>query len=365
MLHLVVAGLLAGALPVSDPAWQLTGDATVEVFDGRETLRVDTGAALRRDVSIQDGTIEFDVMVSRRRSFVYVTFRMQDDREFDEMYLRPHKSSLPDAVQYAPVYQGASAWQLNHGPGATAALAFEPGRWTPVRLVLSGRRAALFVGDMTRPALLVPHLPREPRAGYVGLRAFVPTDTPGTDAAARFANVRFTSTPAVDLATLAPPPRVEEPGRVREWLVSDAISWTPGAGLPAPPPAASEKRPVVAEPSGLVELHRYVTLPTGSREMTVAARVRVNAPEPGTRAFDLGFSDRATVFLNGEPVFTGEATYSYAGRREGLIGYEQARLYLPLRKGANELRVVLWDTFGGMGLMGRFTDSSGLSVEAR
>ena len=43
-----------------------------------------------------------DVKVTRRRSFVYVTFRMEDEQEYEELYLRPHKSGLPDAVQYAP-----------------------------------------------------------------------------------------------------------------------------------------------------------------------------------------------------------------------------------------------------------------------
>ena len=99
--------------------------------------------------------------------------------------------------------------------------------------------------------------------------------------------------------------------------------------------------------------------------MTTAARVRIHAERAGRRRFDLGFSDRATLFLNGEPAFRGEASYSYAGRREGLIGYEQAVVYLPLRSGENELLVVVSDSFGGLGLMGRFTDLSGLTVEAR
>jgi len=71
------------------------------------------------------------------------------------------------------------------------------------------------------------------------------------------------------------------------------------------------------------------------------------------------------VFVNGQPVFRGEASYSYAGRREGLIGFDQARLYLPLAAGANEVAVLLTDSFGGMGIMGRFPDGGGLVVEAR
>ena len=70
---------------------------------------------MRRDVSLQDGTVDFDMEVTSHRSFVYVQFRMQDDENHEEIYFRPHKSSLPDAIQYAPVWNAESTWQLYHG----------------------------------------------------------------------------------------------------------------------------------------------------------------------------------------------------------------------------------------------------------
>src|SRR5688500_13157529 len=98
-----------GAL-VFDNGWTLQGDRTRIVRDGtRDVLQVETGFAHRRDIKLQDGTIDFDVQLTRRRSFVYVYFRVQSDGEREEFYLRPHKSALPDAVQYAPVWQGRSA----------------------------------------------------------------------------------------------------------------------------------------------------------------------------------------------------------------------------------------------------------------
>src|SRR4051812_44919695 len=122
MIGPVVMGVLLQALPFAGGGWGLRGDAALERADDRDTLRVGTGWAFRRDVKLEDGAVDFDVQLSRRRSFVYLCFRMQDEREYEEVYLRPHKSELPDAVQYAPVYQGESAWQLYHGPGRTAAV---------------------------------------------------------------------------------------------------------------------------------------------------------------------------------------------------------------------------------------------------
>jgi hypothetical protein len=363
----VTADVSGDVLPLADGQWELEGPATVvERFDGRDTVRMETGTASRKGTSVRDGTIEFDVMLSRRRSFVYVHFRVADDEEREEIYFRPHKSGLPDAVQYAPVFQGQSAWQLCHGPGGTASLAFDPGVWTHVRVVLQDQRAALFVGAGPEP-VMISKLAHAPRVGTIAFGSFVPRGTPGSDVPARFSNVSVRADTGGYVFPPEPAEKPAEPGVVRAWSVSRAFkpSETPPDSLPD---AASlgEFQRLEAAASGLVELHRYVRLPAGSREGAAVARVKVLVSEAGRRRIDLGYSDRVTVFLNGRPLYQGEASYSFdRPRREGLIGYDQASLFLPLEKGENELAVLVSDFFGGWGLMARFADPNGLVVEAR
>ncbi len=92
----------------------------------------------------------------------------------------------------------------------------------------------------------------------------------------------------------------------------------------------------------------------------------VRAEWAGTYRLDLGFSDIATVFVNGQPMYRGDAHYSYdAPRQDGLIGYGQASVFLPLHAGENELAVIVTDSFGGWGLQARFRNAEGLTVEAR
>lgn len=369
----------AQSLSFADGGWELKGPSVkLERYDGRDVVSIENGFAYRRDVRLQDGTVDFDVQVTRRRSFVYLMFRMADDREYEEIYLRPHKFSLPDAIQYAPVYQGASAWQLHHGPGATAAVAFEPGAWTRVRLALQGEKAAIFVGDLARPALVIP-LARAVAPGYLALRGFAPPGS-GAGPIARFANVSIKPGPsafdfsagrpedAPDQAAPSAPTPLNHPGSVRSWSVSRAFAVPKDVAEPALPgtDVLGEFQRIGAEPSGLVELHRHVKLPSAdSRQTAAVARVRVRAEAAGLRRFDLGFSDAATVFLNGRPLFRGDARYSYDNpRQEGLIHYGQATLFLPLEKGDNDLAVVVSDDFGGWGLMGRFADTTGVEVTA-
>ena len=357
-----------------DSNWTLEGDRTsIATVDGRRVLQAETGFGHRRDVTLMDGTIDFDVQLTERRSFVYVYFRVVADAEHEEFYLRPHKSQLPDAVQYAPVWQGRSAWQLHHGPGATAAVGFDDGQWTHVRLVMQGRRAALFVKDMTKPALLVPRLAREPQAGSIALGGFLPANVPGAGPIARFSNVvvrpdvtfDFAKAIAAEGAAASSAASAEPFTVIRAWSVSSAFVPTETT-RPSAAELTGTFKTIDAEPNGLLELHRHVKVPEERRVSAAVARVNVRASEAGSYAFDFGFSDIATVFVNGTPVFRGDATYSFdRPRREGLIGYDQARLYLPLRAGDNDVAVLVSDTFGGWGIMGRFVSSPKLQLQER
>ncbi len=352
-------------LPFSDSRWILTGDGTKrETVDGRDAVTVENGFAYRRDVRLLDGSIDFDVRFTPRRAFVYLTFRMVNDDEHEELYFRPHKANLPDAVQYTPSFKGVSAWQLFHGPGATTALPFAYGTWTHVRLVLKGTQAALFVGDMNRPAFVMPHLARDSTPGYIALRVFTP---PGPGEPTRFSNVSIRPDYVpFDFSTVTVPD-MAEPARIREWRVSEP--FVPGNEEPdtlAPNLFGPGSQVVTAEVSGLVLLNKFLDAPGPTPRTGVVARVTVRAQWAGVYRLDLGFSDIATVFLNGQPIYRGDAHYSYdAPRQDGLIGYRQASVFLPLHAGENELAVVVTDSFGGWGLQARFSHAAGLTVEAR
>jgi hypothetical protein len=229
---------------------------------------------------------------------------------------------------------------------------------------------------MDKPVLVVPRLAREPRAGSISLGGFLPPGTPGEGPIARFADVTIRpGPPAFDLEAAArametaATDALSAPGHriVRTWSVSRSFvpKEAPGASPVLPgQQTLGEFQRIETYPSGLLELHRHIPAPKDSRDAAAVARVLVRAAKAGTYTFDLGFSDIATVFLNGRPIFRGNASYSYdRPRREGLIEYEQARLFLPLNAGENDLSIVVADGFGGWGLMGRFVDPSGLTIE--
>jgi hypothetical protein len=362
MLVALILALQTQAVTVPlDSGWALNGTGTVIApHRGVPAVQIDNGRAIRRDVVLEDGTIEFDVELADARSFVYLQFRMEGDADFEEIYFRPHKSELPDAVQYNPVWRGDSFWQLWHGPGATAAPRFTFGRWTHVRLELSGPRAALYLDADTVPVMLIP-LARPPRTGYIALRAFTPNVASLRGArAASFANltVRTGGNPARIPAVVAVRPPA---GSILRWQISPGFSADTIA-LTALDPARLVNRaqwPVYdAEPTGVVAIGRHQARPRPYGG--AIARLLVQSDGERRQRLHLGYSDLVTVFVNGAPIFAGDARYSFdTPRQEGLIAQSQSTIWLPLRPGTNEVLIAVIDGFGGWGLTGRLDPTDG------
>ncbi len=83
------------------------------------------------------------------------------------------------------------------------------------------------------------------------------------------------------------------------------------------------------------------------------ARTIVQCDEPQRVQLAFGYSDIATIFLNGQPVFTGVSSYrSRDPSFLGMVGLHDM-VYLPLEKGRNEICLMSAETFGGWGFMCR------------
>lgn len=349
-------------LEPTDNAWEFTGDSSVGMVDGLPTLQLRTGQALRPDVTFEDGVIEFDVRGTDERAFLGVTFRTGQDGTGEDVYLRLHKSKQPDALQYTPDYRGRGQWQLFHGPDATAYLTFHPGEWTHVRIEVAGDRAAVTVGDADEPQLVVPELASGQTTGFVGWWANQPGADVGAPLTAAVRNIRIThGQQRAIMAESAPPPPF---GVIKAWGLSKTFSRAGDVVTEIPPAVRNGSwQRVVARPDGLTPIEPLVDRPEAGGVPVVVAGLTIDSDEARTVRLDLGFSDDASVFLNGRLLYAGHQAFSANfPRRQGLIGLDQASLYLPLRGGRNTVLVAVSEIFGGWAVMGRISEREGLIV---
>jgi pimeloyl-ACP methyl ester carboxylesterase len=156
------------------PAWKLT-----EIDTGRG------GAfAMIRDLSFHNGTIDLEVSGAPAktaegfaRGFIGIVFRMQGDgSHFESIYIRPTNGRADDQLRrnHATQYVSSPDWPWERlrkeSPGAYESYAdLVPGEWTPLRIVVNGTRASLYVGNASQPCLIVRDLKLGDCEGAIGL----------------------------------------------------------------------------------------------------------------------------------------------------------------------------------------------------
>ena len=323
-------------LPLGTAAEHL-GRTCVELDDSAPGLVTVGGAELL------EGTLEVDLAISAERSFAGLAWRIRPDA-YESFFVRPHQSGNDDAVQYTPVFNDVSGWQLYHGAGFWSPVTIPVNEWFTLRVSFAADRGEAYVGDLSQPALVFGRLRAPVMPGGVGI-------LPG---GGRIRVGRF-AYDATRPTLRGAAPAVDEmlPGVVPGWSVSNLV---PEGTAPA---TARTWTYLASEPSGLANLARVH--PLGMTLNTVFARTAIVSATAGVRSLALGFSDRAVVYLNGRPVFAGTDDYrSRDYRFLGSIGYWYT-LFLPLVQGENELVIAVSETFGGWGVMARFADAAGLT----
>ncbi len=341
-------------VPFTSDQWQFgSADYTLEDFAGKPGVLLKKGAAFLKDVSFRNGIIEFDVAFPPGRSFIGVSFRVQDEENFENFYMRSHQSGNPDATQYMPLFKGRESWQLYHGEGYSAAVQYVYNQWQHVKLVVHEGQMEVYVGDMSKPALFVPALKRPVQAGGLGIRGI-----------GRYANFSYTPLDKPSIVGVAKPLPPAPAGTITAWQVSDAFPEKSLEDAVALAPAHKKNRQwqtLPAEPTGLVNL---AVGPHWSEDTnTTFARVVIVSGKAQTKKLRLGFSDRARVYLNDQILYAGHDEFGSRDYRFlGTVGYWD-EVYLPLRKGRNELWVAVSEDFGGWGIRGALADPSGVTVE--
>ena len=353
------------AVPPDSPRWDLQGDAKVAEYQGRKCLRLNGAAAALKDFEMRDGVLDVDVAVTAKRGFFGFDFRLDKDQaNYEELYLRPHESGYPDAIQYTPVLNTGRNWQLYNGPGFTAAVDIPRAEWFHLRLEVTGAQAKLYVKDMTQPALVMPDLKSGVQKGQVALFVLIGETF--------YSNFQVRTTPDVAWERHLPP---MPPNTLTKWSISpsyDALA----RDLEKPPSGEESKtiqwQDVEAEPPGMVVLYRYREAPhpmvTFQMDFStrlqpqpgmklVYARTNIESDRDQVKKLEIGYSDDVSVFLNGQILYRGRSAQAFRDPRFlGIVNPENDAVYLPLKKGDNELMLAVSELGGGWGFICRLSE---------
>jgi hypothetical protein len=356
------------SVPPDSPRWDLQGQARAADFLGRKCLLLDGGAAVLKDLEMRDGVIDVDVATSAKRGYFGFDVRLNaEGTNYEEIYLRQHESGYPDAMQYTPVLGTGRNWQIFNGPGFTGAVDIPKDVWFHLRLEVTGAQAKLYVKDMDKPALVMDDLKSGVQKGQVALY-----DLTG---ATCFSNFEVRTTPDAAWERRLPP---MPPGTLTKWSLSpsyDALARNLERPLAPAESGAISWQEVVAEPPGFVVLYRYRDAPhprvTFQSDFSkrlepqpgmkvLYARTTIDSDRDQVKRLDIGYSDDVSVFLNGRILYRGRSAQGFRDPRFlGIVNPENDAIYLPLKKGANELMLAVSELGGGWGFICRLADIDG------
>jgi hypothetical protein len=351
------------SVPADSTRWELQGQAKATEYQGRKCLFLDGGAASLKDFEMRDGVIDVDVATPASRGFFGIQFRIAgNDAEW--VYLRQHKSGYPDAIQYTPVINTGLNWQIYNGAGFTAAVDIPKDVWFHLRLEVTGAQAKFYVKDMDKPVLVMNDLKSGIQKGQVGLAVLT--------GATYFSNFEIRTTPDAPWERHLPP---MPPGTLTRWSLSpsyDALARNLERPLQPSESSAIRWENVEAEPPGFVVIYRYREAPHPrvsfandfSKRLdpqpgmkVIYARTSIESDRDQLKKLYIGYSDDVSVFLNGRILFRGRSAQNF--RDPGFLGIvnpENDAVYLPLKKGSNELVLALSELGGGWGFICRLAD---------
>lgn len=339
----------AQSIPMQPGHW--SGDSLKTSFhqmDGREVLTLKRGTVWAKDVLFGDGIIEVDISVSPKKSLTGISFRGDQDETCENIYLRVPLSGRDDAIQYAPFFHNEDYWQLY--PEHQAKYVYPETGWVHMKIIVKGNTARLFINSDTMPSLVVNNLRTQNRTGKIGLWCLSEQS---------FSNFSYTTLPASPFTTV---PERKETGLVTSYQLSQAFTIdkkTKTLNYPTDQPLRWDT--VAAEEDGLLNIGKYrfkKTSGTFEQNSNDLVWIKMDLPsaEAITKKWNLDFTNRIWVFLNGQILYHGDHSYRLKGAfYKGLIdkNFIADALFLPLQKGKNELLIGISSVANGWGLISK------------
>ncbi len=284
---------------------------------------------LHDDLQLDCFRLQAEVAVPGPYGFAGLVFGARDSKNFELVYISPGIDSEMGQIQYDPVMNGSSTWQIYHGPVYQADAPVPAGEWVKLRLEVQQDSVAICVGDTTTPQIVVPSLQLGRPAGRIGVWGCLPS------------YIRNFSAEHIQPAPIdskrADLKRLENDTFVTEWMFSEPYThagtpnilhdWTKAVWTKA-----------TVEENGTLNLNRMY--PAAEKGTCVQTKYMFSLSVEKESLLTFGFSDQIRLWINEQEVYQGEWLWDPPGR-DGRIRSEHAAVPIRWRAGLNIIRAEL------------------------
>ncbi|QGQ98225.1 hypothetical protein EHS13_26730 [Paenibacillus psychroresistens] len=249
---------------------------------------IGTSVLLRDEVSFESFRLEVEIATPHSFAFIGIVFGATDINNYELVYVSPGSDSTAGEIQYDPIMNGSSTWQIYHGPKYQAPAPFFPGEWTKLALVVHSNSVAIYVGDTDVPQLIIPNL-QSGSLGKIGVWGYLPSYLRNFSVEQIQPSI-FSSSPT-DLKQLA------EEGFITEWEISQPYLKN-GQSVPK-----DNWSYAAVEENGTLNLNRPFT---STKDSAVQVQCKFTLAEEKETWLTWGFSDRLKLWVNDIEIYQGE-----------------------------------------------------------
>lgn len=342
-------------IPIDTTHWEIQARSyIIEPYKGKNSIYLQAGFMKLKDKRFLNGTIEFDIYLKELQAFPGVYFRVDENLNGEQFFMRPHLSGKPDANQAAPLTYGITPWQLYFGPRYSFPYTYNYEDWTHVKILVNNGRAQVFLNHSEKPNLSW-NLFHDAKSGDIGFRG-------GNRTGLHIANIQIDHT-APKISNFQPIERKPIEGLIQKWEVSDRFEENKLDDINNLSKLIASRKwnhEIEVEEGTAANISRKVNLLSNRKKNTVFARIIIHSDKKQTKLINFGYSDRVVAILNGKPIYKGTNRWrSRDYRYLGTVGLFDG-IYLPLKKGKNTLLMAVSEDFGGWLITGKFNNEIGL-----
>jgi hypothetical protein len=330
-------------------SWTLTddlqqfdlGDSDVYVgeWQGFEALNMNkVGAAvfLRDDIQLSSFRLQAFVAIPEEVGFIGLIFGARDSSNYELIYLSPGNAEGTGEIQYDPVMNGSTTWQIYNGPNYLTHTPYIAGEWVQFTIDVHQHSATVYVGPTLVPQLVIKNLQHGSVEGRIGFWGYLP------------GYIRDLSIEELPSPLPANEERAQsnDEGFVTDWLVSDPYltglhinenNWTKA----------------VVEENGTLNINRlYVS----TKDLSVQVKSSVTVLEDIQAIVSFGFSDELRLWINEQEVYHGIWMWNPPDH-DGRIRPDHVSIPITWKAGKNEIRAEITsrETIFGWGLCLKWT----------
>lgn len=281
---------------------------------------------LREPLDLNCYRLQAEIACPGPMGYIGLVFGARDAYNYEMIYVSPGTENAPGEIQYDPMMNGSTTWQIYNGPRYQALASFYCGEWVKLALDIYPRHAVIRVGDALEPQLIIPNLQHGSSKGRIGVWGYLPG---------------YIRNLSVEEIAASPAPTqaayLEELAKesyITKWRVSGP--YTENAR------EEHEENWIQAtvEENGTLNLNRLYSSGSG-RAILAECELLVSRETESLLTF--GFSDRLRLWVNGEEIYQGDWRWAPPGS-DGRIRPDFAGIPIRWRSGTNLIRAEITST---------------------